>query len=173
MSGSGSRLNNFATVVAVILSTVAIVVSLLEVSAMRDHQRASVWPYLSVKQSYFNNRFSLTIENKGVGPALLETVDWRFDGEPITDLDQLILDTVGEELTFSYDTYRTSDPSNDVLARGEVATAFDVPIRDDTLAFLRGVNDRVTLSACYCSIHGDCWEAALDEGGAEEVVSCG
>ena len=172
MSGSGSRLNNFATVVAVILSTVAIVVSLLEVSAMRDHQRASVWPYLSVKQSYFNNRFSLTIENKGVGPALLETVDWRFDGEPITDLDQLILDTVGEELAFSYETYQVSNPDEDVLAAGDVVAVFAVPTREDTLAFLRTMNGRVTLEACYCSIYGDCWVAELGDGRAAGVSGC-
>ena len=168
-----SRINNYATVGAVILSVVAIAVSLLEVSAMRDQQRASVWPYLSVQQSYLGDRFSMTIENKGVGPALIEQVDWRHNGEEITNLDQLILDTVGPELAFSYDTYRTSDPSNDVLAPGEEAIVFAVPIRDDTLAFLRGVNSRVTLEACYCSIHGDCWTAALDEGGADDVDSCG
>ncbi|MEO0466091.1 MAG: hypothetical protein AAF216_06075 [Pseudomonadota bacterium] len=171
-SHGANRLNNYATIVAVVLSTVAIAVSLLEVAAMRDHQKASVWPYLSVQQSYFQSRFSLTIENKGVGPAKLESIDWRIDGEPITDLDQLILDTVGEDLAFSYDTYRTSDPANDVLASGEEVTIFSVPIRDDTMAFLRGVNNRITLNACYCSIYDECWSVALSEGGAEDVERC-
>lgn len=167
-----SSINNYATIVAVILSIVAIAVSLLEVSAMRAQQRASVWPYLSVKQSYFNNRFSLTIENKGVGPALMQSVDWRIGGEPVTDLDQLILDTVGEDLAFSYETYMVSNPADDVLAPGDVVTIFAVPTREDTMAFLSAVNGKVTLNACYCSIHGDCWRVDLSENGADEVSSC-
>lgn len=167
-----SRINNYATVGAVILSVVAIAVSLLEVSAMRDQQRASVWPYLSIGQGYLSNNYRLTVENKGVGPALLKKVDWRVDGEPVHDLDKLIRDTVGDDLAFSYETYFTSSLGEDVMAPGESLTVFGVPVRDDTMAFLQGVNGRVTLSACYCSIHGDCWVSSLNGEQGEETQSC-
>lgn len=167
-----SRVNNYATIVAVILSIVAIAVSLLEVSAMRDQQRASVWPYLSVEQSFLSNNYSLTIENKGVGPALLKIADWRVDDVPVEDLDQLILEIVGEELAFSYETYFTSSLGENVLAPGESLTVFGVPVREDTMAFLQGVSGRVSLSACYCSIHGDCWQSALGGEQGAEAGTC-
>ncbi|MEM1150458.1 MAG: hypothetical protein AAGI03_07850 [Pseudomonadota bacterium] len=167
-----TRINNYGTLIAVILSMIAIAVSLLEVSAMRDQQRASVWPYLSIQQTYSGDRFNMTIENKGVGPALIDHVDWRIGGEPVVDLPKVILDTVGPELAFSYDTYRSTNPSNDVMAPGEVVVLFSVPLREDTMAFLSGVDQSLTLNACYCSIHGDCWRASIDQGGAEQVKDC-
>ncbi|MEM9740787.1 MAG: hypothetical protein AAF829_13075 [Pseudomonadota bacterium] len=169
----GLRINDYATVLAVILSIVAIAVSFLEVAAMRAQQKASVWPYLSVDQSYFRNQFSLTIENKGVGPALLKDIDWRLDGEQVSDLDQVILDTVGEELAFSYETYVTTSLDEKVLAPGESVTVFGVPANQaNTGAFLRGVNGRVTLATCYCSIHGDCWLSELNGAQGQEQPAC-
>ncbi|MEO0818129.1 MAG: hypothetical protein AAFX86_12605 [Pseudomonadota bacterium] len=166
------RINDYATILAVILSVVAIAVSLLEVSAMRAQQRASVWPYLSVSESFFQNRFSLTIENKGVDPALVKTVDWRVDGVPVNDLDRLILETVGEDLAFSYETYQVASADNDVLAVGEELTIFAVPVEPGTMAFLSAVRPRTSLEACYCSIHGDCWRVELRGGAAEPTQAC-
>ena len=45
-------LNSIATIGAVILSIVAISISLLEVTTMRTQQRAAVWPYIMITQSY-------------------------------------------------------------------------------------------------------------------------
>ncbi|MEM8616983.1 MAG: hypothetical protein AAGF20_08620, partial [Pseudomonadota bacterium] len=62
-----SRFNRLFTLAAVALSIVAIVVSLMEVSAMHTQQRATAWPAISVDQNYNSNGFSLTLTNKGVG----------------------------------------------------------------------------------------------------------
>lgn len=167
-----ARFNLATSLVAIAISVVAMLVSLMEVSAIRTQQRAEVWPYIAVSTGYNSDGFTLTLENKGVGPALMHTVVLLRDGAPIEDLDALVLETVGADDAFSYDTYRTSNPSNSVLAPGEVATLFGVPWQPRTRRFVQGVGGDLDARACYCSIHEDCWQTALSQQRPEPVARC-
>lgn len=165
-------LNSLATIGAVILSIVAISISVLEVSTMRTHQRASVWPYLEISQGYNQEGFRMTLENKGVGPALIKTFGMTLDGKPAPDLDQMIVDIVGEENAFSYDVYGSNNPNNGVISAGESVRLFAVPWEDRTRLFTERANNRVDITACYCSIHDQCWETSLLATEASEVKAC-
>lgn len=97
--------NGIATIGAVILSIVAISVSLLEVSTMRTQQRAS-------------------------------------------------------------------DPSNGVISANETVRLFSVAWEDRTRLFAQQAQNRANITACYCSIHKQCWQTSLNQDGADEVESC-
>jgi hypothetical protein len=165
-------LNSIATIGAVILSIVAISISLLEVTTMRTQQRAAVWPYIMITQSYSQGTFAISLQNKGVGPALVKDFSILLDGEPAPDLDKLIAEVVGEEDAFSYDIYRASNPSNGVISPRESVNIFSFPINDVTNVFLQRAANRVEITACYCSIHDQCWETSLTASSASEVKSC-
>ena len=168
----GFDLNSIATIGAVILSIVAISISVLEVSTMRTHQRASVWPYLEISQAYNQDGFRMTLENKGVGPALIKRFEMTLDGKPAPDLDKMIIDVVGEENAFSYDLYGSNNPSNGVISAGESVRLFGVPWEDRTRLFTQRANNRVNIIACYCSIHDQCWQTSMLTNEATEVKAC-
>ena len=167
-----SRLNLATSLVAIAISIVAMLVSLVEVSAMRTPQRAEVWPYIDLATGYNSDGFYLRLENKGVGPALMHEVQLFRGSEPVTDLDAFVLDVVGPDDAFSYDTYLSSNPSNSVVAPGEVSTLFGVPWEPRTRRFVENVGTDIDVTACYCSIHEDCWRASLLASRPEPVDRC-
>jgi len=164
--------NGIATLGAVILSIVAISVSLLEVSTLQTHQKASVWPYLEISQSYTGDGFAMKLCNKGVGPALIEEFTMTLDDRPVSSLDKMIAEVVGEENAFSYDVYRSSNPSNGVISANEEVTLFSVDWEDRTRLFAERAQNRVDITACYCSIHKQCWETSMGKDDVNEVKSC-
>ena len=85
------------------------------------------------------------------------------NGKDITstdELDALIIESIGAERAFSYDTYRARNASRSVLAPGEEAVLFGVPWTADTRAFIEVVGQTTTATGCYCSVYEDCWKVA-------------
>lgn len=171
-SDAGSRINRLASAFAVVLSLVAVFVSFAEVSSERAQQRASVWPYIEIVESYSDEGFRIRLTNKGVGPALMGDVKLMFNGEPVRDLDQLIADTLGPEDAFSYDRYSSSNPSNSVMAAGEASILFGVKWDSETRRLLAAWDGKVDIATCYCSIHEDCWATSLSSGKTERTERC-
>jgi len=160
LMGRGSILS----LVAIVISLSALGVSVFEVTSIKDQQKASVWPYLELSQSYSGQGFEVTVSNKGIGPALLGDVGFLHNGQRLRDSDQLdalIEQTVGAERAFSYDTYRVRDVSNDVLAPGEEVVLFGVPWTPDTRAFIEGVGGSISAAGCYCSVYDECWDVSM------------
>lgn len=164
--------DRLAAVFAVALSVAAILVSLLEVSAARDQQKSSVWPYVDIKGSYSEQGFEIGLTNKGVGPARLGAVNLLLDGKPVTDLDTVILELVGKENAFSYENYRASNPSFNVISRTESVNLFSVRWEPRTRLLMENWEDRVDINICYCSIYDECWEASLQNVTAKPVQVC-
>ncbi|MEM7764160.1 MAG: hypothetical protein AAF290_08760 [Pseudomonadota bacterium] len=168
---SGTNFDRIAAIFAVLLSLAALFVSFVEVSSERAQQRAEVWPYIQIDPSYSSSGFRLRMVNKGVGPALMGQLVLLHNGQPVQDVDQLIVDTIGAERAFSYDRYAMSDPSNSVVAPGDSLTLFGVSWDDDTRALVQAWNGAIDIDICYCSIHEDCWQASL-LGSTQRVERC-
>ncbi|MEM9169286.1 MAG: hypothetical protein AAGC56_06490 [Pseudomonadota bacterium] len=154
--GGGAMLS----LLAIVISLSALGVSVLEVTSLQGQQRASVWPYLEIGGNYSGEGYEIAITNKGIGPALLGDVTITLAGRTIAssdDLDAVILDTIGEDRAFSYDTYRASDASGAVLAPGEKEILFGVPWTPETRVFVSAVSDAMAVDACYCSVYKECW----------------
>jgi hypothetical protein len=174
MSTQHSSFNfaNIASALAVLISVSALIVSFLELSAIRTDQRTSVWPYLELSRFYGSEGFAYRLTNKGVGPAKVRTLVLTHEGETIEDLDQLILETVGPEEAFSYDLYNAFDPAGTVLSSGEMKTLFGVPWQPRTRRLSEAWFDTVDIQACYCSINDECWTVGLDDDDPEPVQAC-
>ncbi|MEM6512337.1 MAG: hypothetical protein AAF660_04950 [Pseudomonadota bacterium] len=160
------------SIVAIVMSVGALLVSVFEVSAIRDEQRVQVWPYLSLSTNYSGEGFTLEAINKGIGPARVRTLELTYEGELVEDLDQLILETLGEEDAFSYELYRASDLSNSVLSPDEERIVFGVPWEPRTRRLVDIWISRIDLSACFCSVYDECWESRLNAGDPMPVASC-
>lgn len=161
-------------VFAIIISISALGVSVLEVSALRGQQKASVWPYVEVSRIYSNEGFEVTLTNKGVGPALLKDVKLSHQGQPITfteQLDELILQSVGREQAFSFETYMSKQVSNDVLTPAESIILFGVPWTEATRRFVDIAGENIEVDGCYCSIYDECWKMTI-EATPRSIVQC-
>lgn len=174
-------LNSIATIGAVILSIVAISISVLEVTTMRTQQKSAVWPYLQINSSYTDGKYQILLENKGVGPALIKNLALFVDDEPAYEFDKIISDLVGLENAFSYDVYQVSNPANSVISSREKVRMFSVPLRNNDkenteftpgVIFAQQANQRFNIAICYCSIHEDCWKTDIRMSGVEEVKAC-
>ncbi|MEM7083914.1 MAG: hypothetical protein AAF465_14390 [Pseudomonadota bacterium] len=160
------------SIIAIAMSMGALFVSVLEVSAIRDDQRIQVWPYIGVYTNYSEDGFRLHAINKGIGPARVQTLKMFYDGEHVTDIDQLILNTLGEKDAFSYDLYRSSNISRSVMSADEDKTLFGVPWEPRTRRLIDDWATKVDVVVCYCSVYDDCWESRLNTGEPTEVSSC-
>lgn len=154
------------SLIAIVISLSALGVSVFEVTSLQGQQRASVWPYLEVSKSYSSEGFRVSISNKGIGPALLGDVKVFHNRSELAssdDLDAFIIETIGEDRAFSYDTYSAKDASEDVLAPGDVAVLFGVPWTENTRTFVERTGEGFRAVGCYCSVYGDCWSFETDQ----------
>ena len=158
--------------IAVSISLFSTYISLQESRIMRDQQlilaeqqESSVWPYLENRQiNNFNSDTSVTISykvtNKGVGPAIIDSVSYLYKEQSIKGWG------LGAALREDFPNLKIYQLGNYildgmVLAPGEVhtvATEKIVKPRGDTTQLSRLVNNLdFRLEYCYCSVYGKCW----------------
>lgn len=120
----------------------------------RQQVRAEVWPYLQTAIS--PSRQAMSLENKGVGPAMIRYVAVFVDGKPRRSWPE-VFDALG--LSDLRNT-PSSTTNGVVLAPGDVIQ--QMAFRDQA-AFARFYKQypRIQLLICYCSALGDCWR--MDE----------
>lgn len=177
-SGGG---NHLVPVLAMVLSVAALLVSVLEVSAMRRDQHVQVWPYVLVSSGYSAEGYRITLANKGIGPARIRSVRLEYDDVPVTDLDAFIASLVDPGREFSYYVYQVRDVSRSVVSADESVALFEVPwlpkagepdTGPDTRTFVERWAQKGSVRVCYCSVYDDCWLATLNSGEPDEVRSC-
>ena len=157
---------------AVVISLCALVVSFVEVSVMRSDQRASVWPYLDVGISYSSDGFRVTAVNRGLGPALVESVRIDVDGDPVRDWDQVIERLLGPDSGIDYSVYTTNTINGEVIPAERELVVFGVPGGwTPTKRQLADGLGRLDWTVCYCSVYGDCWSLSRN-GERSEAVAC-
>lgn len=163
---------NSLAYVAIGLSVMALLVSVLEVSYLYDEVRSQSWPYLQFDMRYSQNGFELSVKNKGVGPAKVRSVEMYLDDEKINNVNQAIADTIGIENAFSYDVYQMQNPAPGVMSADETSVLFRVPWQANTRMLIQNWSNRINLKACYCSVYDECWMAQIKGTEPEQVDAC-
>lgn len=145
-----------AAVVAAVIGLLALLVSgytayveRQQVHAQLQQVRAQVWPYLEIGVS--DNDHSLGVFNKGMGPAIIRSVQIQVDGKPQADWRHVLA-----ALAIQLHHYTQSTISDNVLSPGEVLKMIIVP-DDSKWHQFRSVYARLTFDMCFCSTLGDCW----------------
>jgi len=164
---------------AVLISAVTATVTIYQTHVIANQLSASVWPYLSFSSSVSNNRFLFTIENDGLGPAIVKTAVFTLDGRPLKHSSDLFdrLDRAGQLgksiAHGSYTIYYTGISSGEVIRPSQTAGFFDV--RGAALVQLLTKNaTRLSLRLCYCSLLNQCWYATAtpNGGGPQSTPAC-
>lgn len=148
--------NAVAAVIAALIGLLALGVSGYTAMLQREQVRAEVWPYLQPGITIEQGSMAISLENKGVGPALVGGLRVYVDGQPQRKWPD-VFDALG--LSDLRDT-PASTVNGTVIARMETIQQVGL---SDAADFQRLLDEypRMALVLCYCSTLGDCW--LLDE----------
>jgi hypothetical protein len=157
-----ARVIRYETIIVALIGLSALFVSGYTAYVQRQQVRAMVWPILEYDTSN-EPMIRLTLENKGVGPAIIRHVIVTVDGQPVPNWNEALQKLAGPG------TYHFSEStmSGHVLKAGEsmdIVTPHDSD--NSVLTFekagelwttLNKARSRVGVEICYCSTLGDCW----------------
>jgi hypothetical protein len=143
--------NALAAIVASLIGLMALVVSGYTAYVQRQQVRAQVWPYLMV--GYADIERARIVFNKGVGPALVRSVEVFVDGKPQPDWAHVI-GALGLPDKISY---QQSTLASNVISANEKLEILVVSDEAGYRAFREQSSNRASTRICYCSTLGDCW----------------
>lgn len=160
-----------AAVVAALIGLLAIFISGYTAWNVRQQTRAQVWPYLQLGESdYLPSQIlnggvpvasqggALEALNKGVGPAIVRSVEVLVDGKP-----QQGWGPVFKALGYhSNPKFEVSSFDHEVLSPGNTLNFFVIFGQKAWMHFKSKFVKHVTIRTCYCSTLGDCWTSTLD-----------
>lgn len=149
------KLQSLGTIIALVISIIAMVTSIYEANIMKSQQKAMVWPYLDISQQYNDKGFGLEISNKGTGPAMVTSVQVDFEGKPIENID-ILMDSLNPKRTFGYDILRNSAIGNEVFMSGEKRMVFGLPYNEETRIVLDNLY-KVRIRIAYKSVLNEYW----------------
>lgn len=140
-----------AAIIAALVGLLALCVSGYTAYLQKQQVRAQVWPYLEPGMS--SSKREIVLFNKGVGPAIIHSVQIRVDGKPQHNWSEVF-----NALGLKYDhhiPYSTIDGV--VISGNDKIEQLAFPTPDDFNLYSHQVQ-RVNVRICYCSSLGDCWQ---------------
>ena len=179
---SNQRLSaiRYDVVIATLVGICALGVSAYTAHVQRQQMRAMVWPILEYDTS--NEPFiSLSLTNKGVGPAIIRRAVVRVDGQAVPDWHAALQKLLGPgEHNAATNTLagRVLSPGESVhllVPLGADDKPLAMPSADPLAASMNKARYRVSLEVCFSSTLGECWTLRKDlhaRGRTEEAVSC-
>ena len=147
---------NIGTALAIVISMVALIVSIQEANLLKEQQKVMVWPYLTLGTSYNNKGVEFELSNNGIGPGIVQSVEVRYKGTPYRNWDAL-MDAILPGHSVDYNVYRVDDFHNDVVKAGDAYRVFYLPWNEETRKMAETI-PQWNYKICYCSVIGDCWE---------------
>jgi hypothetical protein len=100
----GKTISNQAifTTMATIVSVCALGVSLMQTYYQHKYLHAAAWPHLQMEpfrmegKDSTKNIMEIRLYNKGVGPAIIESVTYQYKGKTYNNVQKLVIDIIGE-----------------------------------------------------------------------------
>jgi hypothetical protein len=152
----------FIALAALIVSVTAVVVGIYEAHLQRVHDRAEVWPRLEVSTYRENVGAKITLDNTGLGPAVINSIVVTVDSTPQRDWLATFKAVTGILPTH----YTNSTAATRSLRAGDHIELFSIGAQDLPPGFWNYVT-RIRLKVCYTSIFGDAWVLSSHIGGAD------
>lgn len=142
---------------AFFVSVSSLFVYLYQSKLMSDQQQVAVWPYVQWDTTN-HETFEINARNKGVGPAIVQKVQWTLNGKAVRDHRELVLTAMGAATTMSW---QHSDLEGTVMSPGEKVTLISVADPVDRRALEKRLEEgKLALEITYCSVYGRCWTSS-------------
>lgn len=148
---------NLGTLLALLLSTLALFVSIYEANILKTQQKSMVWPYFEIENNYDDSGFKLISKNKGTGPAIITKLEVSYDNQKVNSYLELIK-KMNKNNSFSYENIGITDISNTVIKAGEEIQIISLPWNEQTSEIIGLFSRYLNIEVEYCSVLGDCWQ---------------
>lgn len=168
------------SVSAIVVSLVSLFLAVQHGEAMERLVQANSWPFVMAGMSTADPdgtpHFSLMIQNKGVGPAKIESLEVSYRGRPVAGphalMRQLLPDRPDDQLGGL-----VSDIVHSVLSAHEDIRFWDFgrgTVTKAEQAQLVKASQALSFRTCYCSVFDECWlmDAEPDKVARERVKAC-
>ncbi len=154
------KLDLWIALAALIVSGLTASAALYQSKVFSDQLSATVWPYLSFNATTGPSTFTLTLENDGAGPAIIDSAQLFVDGKTLPSMAialQQLAASIPHHLPLKYST--TSIGPGEVIRAGATAQVVKLSTRD--LSRLAAAYHRMTMNVYYCSLLNRCWVVKL------------
>lgn len=174
--GNGNKVEFLVAICALLTSAMAVYMAWDQGSVMRAQQHGSVYPVLQVDgfvdDSGRSTSIGINLSNSGVGPALIESVEFFVNNEKTERFDDY-LNTLPTGYDVSY-----SAISGRALAPGSTVTAISINWPNNVfdrnvISRIQADSDSWSLEICYCSVFDRCWMTTeIGQSRAQPVKRC-
>ena len=154
------------TIAALVISCLALMVSVYEAQILKSQQKAMVWPYVKLDVSYSSQGFSLYAYNNGIGPAIINSMEVSYDGEAVKNYDEL-LDALKPDRAFGYNIVKVGRLNKTVMKAGEQRQLLFIPFVEETKGLLDSLN-KVNIKLQFSSVLESSWFINFPDGQVEE-----
>ena len=141
----------------------ALLVSIMQTHYQRKYLLASAWPHLQTaiyrteKKDSTKNIVTIKLMNKGIGPAIIESVAYEYEGKPIAGLDPLVKKIVGLEFSGSYKDFVRGE----AIAQNEDFDYVSISGAKASRVFREALG-KIKIKIIYKSVHDEHWEYLFD-----------
>jgi hypothetical protein len=165
------------SVAATLLSLCAVVTTVWQTSIMREQLRLSVWPRVRLDFRYLTDNddhyFRMKLENVGVGPAIIKSIQTTFRGREVAHL-SVAYDVVMAENHASRSALREHTSSSvaeeEVLPQQQSVVLLEVRGGAPSPAELfKKLRPDLRMIVRYASIYGELWETGFPDGSTRRI----
>ena len=149
-------LQNAGTLLALVISIIAMFTSIYEANILEEQQKSMVWPYLGVGTRYTDNGFSALAYNNGTGPAIVKSMEVRVGSKPVENILELVK-VLMPESNLGFETLSQNKVNQYVFRPGEEVEMIGFPWNEETRELAERINEQVNLVICYESVLGESW----------------
>lgn len=154
---------SYSAVIATLVGLLALCVSAYTAVLQQQQVRAQVWPRLQLMSS--GSLQEVLVMNKGVGPAVIESVRVTVAGVPQRDWKML-----AQTLGVTPAEYVQSTVNGTVISGGERYVMANFPDRQ-VWERIRPQLQQLQRRFCYCSTLDECWVVQTAQDSANEYQS--
>jgi hypothetical protein len=141
----------------------ALIVSIMQTHYQRKYLFSSAWPHLQVapfreeQKDSTRNVTTVKLMNKGIGPAIIESVSYQYKGKEYDQLTKLIEAVVGKKYAGSYKTLSVDE----VIAQNEEIIHVSLIGARESRIFNEEMGN-IKMKIIYKSVHDERWEYLVD-----------
>jgi hypothetical protein len=156
---------------AIVIGLCTMFVYIYQARIMARQMEATTWPFLSTNLSTGTVGFIVTVNNKGIGPAMVKKAAVIVDNQRYEDTHANI-DSLVRKLTLHSNLLNGYTNINDrVISAGESVRFFEVTDSASAIILQKALQGHtIQIEICYCSVLRDCW--TLAGGKTEECDGC-
>lgn len=148
----------------VAISIVSLLLAMENGRAMKQLVAANSWPFVFIGYSNGDEQgdkfLTFVIQNKGVGPAKIETMEVFYKGRPMADLTTLIHAILGPQANGVHIPFISQTIVGDVLSSKENINFVEVKDKSIGRPYLERLSaeaGNIAFRTCYCSVFDECW----------------